>query len=208
MKLTDFLKKLFGDKESMTLDELTQAAESFKDAKFVDLNEGGYVDEGKYSNVSAKLFTANNTIKTLREAAQAFEGVDIADLKRQLDDEKAGRKKDRQDWELRAVLTAAGCKDPDYVMYKLGDTVEFEENGGLKDKDMLLESCKKDYASMFETERPGGTGSFGNFARTHGSDKPMTLEEFNKLPYMEQYKIKTQQPEAYQAMTAAQKGEL
>lgn len=180
MKLTDFLKKLFGDKESMTLDELTQVAEGFKDAKFVDLNEGGYVDEGKYSNVSAKLFTANNTIKTLREAAQAFEGVDIADLKRQLDDEKAGRKKDRQDWELRAVLTGAGCKDPDYVMYKLGDTVEFEENGGLKDKDKLLESCKKDYASMFETERPGGTGSVGNFARNRNSSQNPQREQLEK----------------------------
>ncbi len=50
MKLTDLLKKLFGDKESMTLDELTQATEGFKDAKFVDLNEGDYVDGGKYSN--------------------------------------------------------------------------------------------------------------------------------------------------------------
>ena len=208
MKLTDFLKKLFGDKESMTLDELTQAADGFKNAKFVDLNEGGYVDEGKYSDVSAKLFTANSTIKTLREAAQAFEGVDVADLKRQLDDEKAGRRKDKQTWELRAVLTGAGCKDPDYVMYKLGDKVEFEENGGLKDKDTLLESCKKDYAALFEAERPGDTGNFGNFPRKHGGNKTMTLEEFNKLPYMEQYKIKTQQPETYQAMTAAQKGDF
>ena len=200
MKLTDFFKKLFGDKESMTLDEITQAADGFKEAKFVDLSEGGYVDEGKYSDVSAKLFTANSTIKTLREAAQAFEGVDVADLKRQLDDEKAGRRKDKQDWELRAVLTGAGCKDPDYVM--------FEESGGLKDKDTLLESCKKNYAALFEAERPGDTGSFGNFPRKHGGDKPMTLKEFNKLPYMEQYKIKTQQPEAYQAMTAAQKGDF
>ena len=208
MKLTDFFKKLFGDKESMTLDEITQAADGFKEAKFVDLSEGGYVDEGKYSDVSAKLFTANSTIKTLREAAQAFEGVDVADLKRQLDAEKAGRKKDKQDWELRAVLTGAGCKDPDYVMYKLGDTVTFEESGGLKDKDTLLESCKKNYAALFEAERPGDTGSFGNFPRKHGGDKPMTLKEFNKLPYMEQYKIKTQQPEAYQAMTAAQKGDF
>ena len=93
-------------------------------------------------------------------------------------------------------------------MYKLGDTVTFEESGGLKDKDTLLESCKKNYAALFEAERPGDTGSFGNFPRKHGGDKPMTLKEFNKLPYMEQYKIKTQQPEAYQAMTAAQKGDF
>lgn len=180
MKLTEFFKKLFGDKESMTLDELTQAADGFKNAKFVDLNEGGYVDEGKYSDVSAKLFTANSTIKTLREAAQAFEGVDVADLKRQLDEEKAGRRKDKQNWELRAALTGAGCKDPDYVMYKLGDTVEFEETGGLKDKDKLLEACKKDYASMFEAEQPGGTGSIGNFARNRNGSQNPRREQLEK----------------------------
>lgn len=72
MKLTDFLKKLFGDKESMTLDELTQAAEGFKDAKFVDLNEGGYVDEGKYSNVSAKLFTASDEAAAVSTSLKAL----------------------------------------------------------------------------------------------------------------------------------------
>ena len=86
MTLADYLKQLYGDKESMTLPELTQAAESCKTAKFVDLKEGGYVDEGKYTDISAKLLAANNTIKTLRDAARSFEGVDVADLQRQLDD--------------------------------------------------------------------------------------------------------------------------
>lgn len=180
MQFGDFIKQIFGDKESMTASEITQAAESFKDAKFVDLKDGGYVDEGKYSEVSAKLFTANNTIKTLREAAKTFDGVDVADLQRQLDDEKAGRKKDRQDWELRAALTAAGCKDPDYVIYKLGGKVEFAENGTLKDKDGLLETCKKDFATVFQVEQPSGTGSPGNFARNHGGDSGSKREQLEK----------------------------
>lgn len=185
MTITDFLKALYGDKESMTLHELTQAAEGFKDAKFVDLKDGGYVDEGKYSDVSAKLFTANSTIKTLREAAQAFDGVDVADLQRQLDDEKAGRKKDRQNWELRAALTGAGCKDPDYLLFKLGDTVEFAEDGSLKDKDGLLETCKKDFAAMFPTDPPAGTGSSGNFRRdrspAQGSQREQLEKQINDL---------------------------
>lgn len=165
MTFADYLKKLYGDKESMTLNELTQAAEGFKDAKFVDLKEGGYVDEGKYSDVSAKLFTANSTIKTLREAAQAFDGVDVAELQRQLDEERDGRKKDRQDWELRAALAGAGCKDLDYLVFKLAGKVEFAEDGSLKNKDGLLESCKKDYASLFEAEQPAGTGSPRKFRK-------------------------------------------
>lgn len=180
MTITDFLKALYGDKESMTLNELTQAAEGFKGAKFVDLKDGGYVDEGKYSDVSAKLFTANSTIKTLREAAQAFDGVDVADLQRQLNDERAGRKKDRQNWELRAALTGAGCKDPDYLLFKLGDTVEFAEDGSLKDKDGLLESCKKDFAAMFPTDPPAGTGSSGNFRRDRSPAQSSQREQLEK----------------------------
>lgn len=180
MQFSDFIKQIFGDKESMTASEITQAAESFKNAKFVDLKDGGYVDEGKYSEVSAKLFTANNTIKTLREAAKTFDGVNVADLQRQLDDEKAGRKKDRQEWELRAALTSAGCKDPDYVIYKLGGKVEFAEDGTLKDRDGLLETCKKDFASVFQAEQPSGTGSPGNFARNHGGDSGSKREQLEK----------------------------
>lgn len=176
MTFADYLKQLYGDKESMTLSELTQAAESCKTAKFVDLKEGGYVDEGKYTDVSAKLLAANNTIKNLRDAARSFEGVDVADLQRQLDEEKAGRKKDRQEWNLRAALTGAGCTDVDYLLYKLGKTVEYEEDGSVKNQDALLESCRKDYAAQFTTQQAMGTGGAGNFARNHGSSDPQRAQ--------------------------------
>lgn len=172
MTFADYLKQLYGDKESMTLSELTQAAESCKTAKFVDLKDGGYVDEGKYTDVSAKLLAANNTIKNLRDAARSFDGVDVADLQRQLDYEKTGRKKDRQEWNLRAILTGAGCTDVDYLLYKLGDTVEYEEDGSVKNQDALLESCRKDYAAQFPTQQAMGTGGAGNFARNHGDTDP------------------------------------
>lgn len=176
MTFADYLKQLYGDKETMTLQELTQAAESFKNAKFVDLKEGGYVDEGKYTDVSARLLAANNTIKTLRDAAKSFEGVDVADLQRQLDDEKAGRKKDRQEWNLRAALTGAGCTDVDYLLYKLGSTVEYKEDGTLKDGEALLESCRKNYAAQFPTQQAMGTGGAGNFARNHGDADPQRAQ--------------------------------
>lgn len=176
MTFADYLKQLYGDKETMTLQELTQAAESFKNAKFVDLKEGGYVDEGKYTDVSARLLAANNTIKTLRDAAKSFEGVDVANLQRQLDDEKAGRKKDRQEWNLRAALTGAGCTDVDYLLYKLGSTVEYKEDGTLKDGEALLESCRKNYAAQFPTQQAMGTGGAGNFARNHGDADPQRAQ--------------------------------
>lgn len=207
MQLNDYIKQLYGDKESMTLAELTQAASAAKNAKFVDLSEGGYVDEGKYSNVAAKLTTANQTIQTLQTAVRNFEGVDIQKLQSDLDAERAARAKDRQTWNLQAALVAAGCKDIDYVMYKLSDTVEFADDGSLKDKDGLIESVKKTYSSQFEVESAGGTGGLGNFQRNHGGkEKAITKEEFDKFSYMEKYEFKTQQPDAFRALIAGDTG--
>jgi hypothetical protein len=141
-----------------------------------------------------------------------FENVDVKDLQAQLSAEKEGRTKDRQTWNLQSALTAAGCKDTDYIMFKLGDTVEFADDGSLKDSDALLESCKKDYAAMFPQADPdqnpsGGTGSLGNFQRSHHQpEKAMTKEEFLKLPYMDQFKLKNEQPEAYQTLMANETG--
>lgn len=153
MKLTDFIKQLYGDKDTMTLAELTQAANAMDSAKFVDLREGGYVDEGRYSDVSAKLTRANQTIRTLQTPVAEFEGVDVAELQRQLNQEKSDRKKDKQEWNLKAALSGAGCKDTDYVMWKLGQSVEFAEDGNIKDVDSLIENCKTNFASQFDAPK-------------------------------------------------------
>ena len=139
------------------------------------MNENGSdinAEKGNALRIQGELDTANNTIKILRDAAKSFEGIDVADLQRQLGEEKAGRKKDRQEWNLRAALTGAGCTDVDYLLYKLGDTVEYDDDGSVKNQDALLESCRKDYAAQFPTQQAMGTGGTGNFARNHGSDDP------------------------------------
>ena len=137
-------------------------------------------EKGNTSQALGDLVAARKTIKELQDAAKNFEGVDVADLQRQLNDERAGRKKDRQNWELRAALTGAGCKDPDYLLFKLGDTVEFAEDGSLKDKDGLLETCKKDFAAMFPADPPAGTGSSGNFRRDRNSAQSSQREQLEK----------------------------
>ncbi len=145
------------------------------------LNQNG----AEVAALRTQITTKDAEIKTLRDDLVAantkiadLEKVDVEGLQRQLDDEKSGRKKDRQDWELRSALTSAGCKDPEYVMFKLGDTVEFADDGSLKDKDALMEKCKQDFAAMFEAESPAGTGGAGNFARNRQT--PTEREELEK----------------------------
>lgn len=207
MKLTDFIKQLYGNKESMTLAELTQAANTADNAKFVDLKDGGYVDEGRYSDVSAKLTRANQTIRTLQQSVEAFEGVDVAELQRQLNQEKDGRKKDKQEWNLKAALSGAGCKDIDYVLWKLGQSVEFAEDGTLKDQEAVLTHVKEKYPTQFETQAPGGTGGAGNFPRIHEPrEKTITREDYAAMTYNEKMKFKNEQPEAFETLKAQQNG--
>lgn len=145
------------------------------------LNQNG----AEVSTLRTQITTKDAEIKTLRDDLVAantkiagLEKVDAEALQRQLDDEKAGRKKDRQQWNLKAALAGAGCKDPDYVMFKLGDSVEFADDGSLKDKDALVEKCRQDFAAMFEADPPAGTGGAGNFARNRQT--PTEREELEK----------------------------
>ena len=136
------------------------------------MNENGSdinAEKGNAARIQGELDTANATIKTLRDAAKSFEGVDVAELQRQLNDEKAGRRKDRQTWNLRSILTGAGCTDVDYLLYKLGNTVEYEEDGSVKNQDAFLESCRKDYAAQFPAQQVADTGVQVNTGGEHGT---------------------------------------
>lgn len=173
------------------------------------------------TTLRTQLKTKDTEIGTLRTDLTAantkiadFESIDVKDLQTQLSAEKAGRVKDRQTWNLQSALTAAGCKDTDYIMFKLGDTVEFADDGSLKDSDALLESCKKDYAAMFPQADPnkdpenkpnGGTGSLGNFQRQHDDpkDTKTTKEQFGKMGYLERINFKKEHPDEFAELSKA-----
>lgn len=171
------------------------------------------------TTLRTQLKTKDTEIGTLRTDLTAantkiagFENVDVKDLQAQLSAEKEGRTKDRQTWNLKSALTAAGCKDTDYIMFKLGDTVKFADDGSLKDSDALLESCKKDYAAMFEESNPnpdqkpnGGTGGLGNFQRQHDGpkDTKTTKEQFGKMGYLERINFKKEHPDEFTELSKA-----
>lgn len=165
------------------------------------LNQNG----AEITALKTQLSTKDTEIKTLRDDLISANGkianlekVDVQKLQNDLIAERNGRKKDRQDWELRATLTGAGCKDPDYLIFKLGGKVKFAEDGSLEDKDALLESCKKDYAHMFEAEQPPtDTGSLGNFTRNRNDRTPDSKNPYTKSGWnlTEQMRLETTEPE-------------
>ena len=147
-----------------------------------------FVDMETYRGLSGKLTAANNTIADLQK-------VDVEGLQKELADEKLGRAKDRREYETRALLTGAGCKDVDYLLYKLGDTVEYDENNKIKDPDALLSTVKEAYQAQFA--QPAAP----NVVRPTGGAKPeLTKAKFQKLGYRERLLLKRGDPETYQKM--------
>lgn len=173
MTLTEYLKKLFGDKTSMTLEELTKASEGNTEAKFVDLKDGGYVDEGKFKGLESQLSTANTTIKDLQEIVKKFDGkdpeklsADLAALQQKYDADTA---KLRLDNALDVAIIGAKGRSTKAVK-------AFLDYGKLKLKDdgtidgLDLEALKKSEPYLFEAVKTGIIGG----GEPGGGDEPPT----------------------------------
>lgn len=151
MSITRKFLKALGiedDKADQIIEAHTEVANGLK----ADL-ERYKTDAGKLAEVQAEL-----------DALKATKDSDLQDqydqLKIELENEKAGRKKDRQEAAIRQELTAMGAQDVDYLLYKLGDTSElFDEDGHLKDRDAFTEKTKADYPNQFKAESTKSKGT-------------------------------------------------
>lgn len=151
MSITRKFLKALGiedDKADQIIEAHTEVANGLK----ADL-ERYKTDAGKLAEVQAEL-----------DALKATKDSDLQDqydqLKIELENEKAGRKKDRQEAAIRQELTAMGAQDVDYLLYKLGDTSElFDEEDHLKDKDAFAEKAKADYPNQFKAEPAKSKGT-------------------------------------------------
>lgn len=151
MSITRKFLKALGiedDKADQIIEAHTEVANGLK----ADL-ERYKTDAGKLAEVQAEL-----------DSLKAMKDSDLQDqydrLKIELENEKAGRKKDRQEAAIRQELTAMGAQDVDYLLYKLGDTSElFDEEGQLKDKDAFAEKAKADYPNQFNAEQTKSKGT-------------------------------------------------
>lgn len=128
-------------------------------------------DAEKLSEVQAEL----DSLKAMKDDGLQAK---VDQLTAELTEEKAGRKKDRQEASIRQELTAMGAQDVDYLLYKLGDTSElFDEDGQLKDKDAFAEKTKADYPNQFKAEPTKSKGSPPPPAGDRGEPHATSLRE-------------------------------
>lgn len=169
------------------------------------LNQNG----AEITALKTQLTTKDTEIKTLRDGLTAanskiaeYEQVDLDGLKRELKVEREARAKDQQNWSLTSTLKESGCKDIDYILYRLekdGKMPTFE-NGSIQDKDGFVSDIKEAYSAQFEAETPGGTGSVGNFQRDRTA-KTVTKEQFKQMGYLERIRLKSDDPDTYNQLT-------
>ena len=148
-------------KEDGTVD--LDAANKEIDAEF----SKNAVPKEKYNNVSSQLKQANSTLKDLQEKTK-----DNPDAQKLLQAERDAREKAEKalaDMEVsiqaKEALTAAGAKDIDYAMFKLGD-LEVDKDGKVKDLDNKVKDLQKNMPDYFQTKDD-------NQDKKNGQDNPL-----------------------------------
>lgn len=136
--------------------------------------------------------------EVLQGKITAYEGT-IADLTKQLDDQKLDAAMDRK-------LTAAGAKaeDLDYLKFqwqKKGD-IKLDDNGEIKNGDDAIAGLKTQHPVHFATaNNQREIQPHQLHGRTDGGSTTITKEEFNKMGYQSRVKLKETDPDAYKELT-------
>lgn len=135
-------------------------------------------DADRYKADAEKLSEVQAELDSLRAMKDDGLQAKVDQLTAELTEEKAGRKKDRQEAAIRQELTAMGAQDVDYLLYKLGDTSElFDEDGHLKDRDAFTEKTKADYPNQFKAESTKSKGTPPPPAGDRGEPHATSLRE-------------------------------
>lgn len=106
-----------------------------------------------YNQAASDLKAANALVKELKAGTADVEALQakIADYEKDIETLNAERLAERKTYALKEKLTAAGAKDVDYMIYKLGDA-ETDKDGNIIELDNKIESLKEQHATMFAAE--------------------------------------------------------
>lgn len=134
------------------------------------------------------LTKANGDLAAEKQKVADLSKEDIEEIKRQLQAEKDARAADSKRFKILSFLQKEGCNDTDYLMFKEGKTVEFDDKGDIKDAENLAKSLKEKYKAHFniktdEEKKDPKTGGAGNFAHNRNStpddENPYTTAHWN-----------------------------
>ena len=219
----EFLKELLGEdlfKQVTTKINEHNGNEANKDKqiKLANLASGEYVGKLKHDDLNtqlqgkiAELNSANDLISQLKKGTKDNEGLQgkiaqyetqVAELQSELADTKLKSA-------LKVALLSEKAVDVDYLTFKLreklqekGETLELDENDGIKNWDSQLEGLKTQFPNMFETAAGGGEYQPYDpqgLPKGEGTGEKLSRESILKKPYNERMALYNANPEAYKA---------
>lgn len=162
------LDELLGTELYKQVQDIIDAAnaketDKLKHIRYADLSEGEYVSKEKYASletdkgsVAEQLKTAQGLIDDLKKGTGNNEDLQgkiktyettVSDLQTQLEQEKL-------ESAVKISLLSSGCKDVDYITFKLKEKGELslDESGKVKGMDDMLTGLKTQYPSQFESK--------------------------------------------------------
>lgn len=165
MKLEDLLEKELYTQVKEAIDAANaKEPDKLKHIRYADLSEGNYVSREKYSaleadkgSIAEQLKTAQGLITELKKTAAGDENLQgkiteyestIAVLQKQLEQEKL-------DSAIKVALLESGCRDVDYITFKLKEKGELslDDSGKVKGMENKLAALKTQFPGQFETEK-------------------------------------------------------
>lgn len=197
----DWLKEILGEELYKQLVEALgkhngKPENKEKQVKLADLGKGEYVSKEKYSaletdkeNLAEQLKTAQGLIADFKKGTtdnEALQGkianyeTTVTDLQKQLEQE-------RLDSAIKIALLSAGCKDVDYVTFKLKEKGELslDESGKIKGMDDKLAALKTQLPAQFESTKDSKIDvvQLPKGDDKGGLEEPKTLAEALKQQY-------------------------
>ena len=148
----EFLKEALGE------DLYKQVEEKLKDNKDIKLANrasGDYVSKQKYDDdIKAK----DTKISDLTKKVADFDGVDVKQLQKDVDDWKtkysADIKAERRDSAIKLAVAKAGARSEKALMGMLDyDKIKLTDDGKLEGLDDQIAQIKKDDAFLFQEEQ-------------------------------------------------------
>lgn len=135
-------------------------------------------DDLKEANKTLKDIKKNNEdIETLQKTITQYED-DMKVL-------KGAREKDRKEFDIKTKLKDAGCKDIDYILYKLGDVEKLDIE---KELDNKIKELKENNSTFFEVQentqqqqKQDPKVIVNKLTGTDGQVKTFTKEDVSKM---------------------------
>lgn len=200
MKLEELLSKELYEQVKAAIDAANaKEPDKLKHIRYADLSEGNYVSKEKYASletdngsIAEQLKTAQGLIEQLKKGTgdnEALQGK-IAEYEGTVSALQEQLKQEKLDSAVKIALLESGCKDVDYISFKLKEKGELslDEAGKVKGMDDKLAALKTQYPTQFESSKGGRIEEDrlpGADDKSSGAEAPKTLAEALKQRYEE-----------------------